>query len=61
VVLDRIKRLDDNYFMPPWCGQDDEAELLADYLMTINPPRPAGTRPWAKHADDTQAAEGATP
>ena len=28
--------------MPPWCGTPEEAELLTDYLMTINPPRPAG-------------------
>jgi len=61
VVLDRIKRLDDNYFMPPWCGTDDEAELLADYLMTIIPPRPSGTRPWTKPAGDNAAMEGGTP
>jgi cytochrome bd ubiquinol oxidase subunit I len=52
-VLDRVKHLDDNYFMPPWCGTNEEAELLTDYLMRINRPRPAGARPWMKHASDT--------
>jgi hypothetical protein len=57
-VLDRVKRLDDNYFMPPWCGTDEEAELLTDYLMTINWPRPPGTRPWTKSAGGNDASEG---
>ena len=61
LVLDKIKRLDDNYFMPPWCGTPEEAELLRDYLMTINLPRPAGARPWMKRADDNQTPEGAMP
>ena len=57
-VLDRVKHLDDNYFMPPWCGTDKEAELLTDYLMTINRPRPAGARPWTKQAGGSDAPEG---
>jgi hypothetical protein len=60
-VLDRVKHLDDNYFMPPWCGTDEEAELLTDYLMTINRPRPAGARPWMKHPGDSDASEGGMP
>lgn len=28
------------YFMPPWCGNDAEAQLLADYLITIRPDMP---------------------
>ena len=28
--------------MPPWCGTPEEAELMTDYLMSINPPRPEG-------------------
>jgi cytochrome bd ubiquinol oxidase subunit I len=60
-VVDRIKHLDDNYFMPPWCGTSDEAELLADYLMTINSPRPAGPRPWTKQGGSDDAAGGAMP
>ena len=47
-VLDTIKRLDDNFFMPPWCGTEQEAELLTDYLMTIKSPPPAGIRLWEK-------------
>jgi cytochrome bd ubiquinol oxidase subunit I len=58
-VLDRVKHLEDNYFMPPWCGTNEEAELLTDYLMTINWPRPAGPRPWTKQGGE--ASEGGTP
>lgn len=28
------------FFMPPWAGNDAEAELLTDYLTSIAPPRP---------------------
>jgi cytochrome bd-type quinol oxidase subunit 1 len=53
-VLHLVLKLgDSNYSMPPWCGTSDEAELLTDYLMTINTPRPSGTRPWAKPAGDS--------
>ena len=41
LVFSRIEHLDAVLFMPPWCGTAQEAELLTDYLMTINPPRPA--------------------
>jgi cytochrome bd-type quinol oxidase subunit 1 len=61
VVLDRIKRLNDNYFMPPWCGTDDEAKLLAEYLMTINPRRPADTILSTDNAGSDAATKGATP
>ena len=50
VILDRIERLDDVYFMPPWCGTDEEAEVLTDYLMTISPRQPPGKRPWENKA-----------
>jgi len=33
------------FVMPPWSGNDEEAELLADYLETIVPARPAGMLP----------------
>jgi len=33
------------FVMPPWCGTPEEAELLADFLMSIAPPRPAGMQP----------------
>ncbi len=29
-----------HYFMPPWAGTDEEADLLTDYLTSIAPPRP---------------------
>jgi cytochrome d ubiquinol oxidase subunit I len=31
-----------SFFMPPWCGQPDESELLADYLETVVRPYPPG-------------------
>jgi mono/diheme cytochrome c family protein len=58
-VLNLVLNLsDDNYSMPPWCGTREEAELLTDYLMTINAPRPSGTRPWAKHAGEATDSDG---
>ena len=56
-VLETVRRLDDNYYMPPWCGTPEEAELLTDYLMTINRPRPAGMRPWAKSGAENMDEE----
>jgi len=44
LVRSRIEHLDAVLFMPPWCGTPQEAELLTDYLMSINPPRPPGMR-----------------
>jgi cytochrome d ubiquinol oxidase subunit I len=31
-----------HYFMPPWCGTQEEAELLTKYVWSITPPHPAG-------------------
>ncbi len=31
-----------NFFMPPWAGTPEEAELLTKYLASIAPPHPAG-------------------
>jgi len=31
-----------HFFMPPWQGTEEEAELLTRYLMTITPDYPAG-------------------
>lgn len=44
LVRSTIEHLDSVLFMPPWCGTDQEAELLTDYLMSITPPRPGGMR-----------------
>jgi cytochrome d ubiquinol oxidase subunit I len=43
-VRDLIEHLDMHFFMPPWAGNSEEAELLTDYLMSIVPPRPSGMR-----------------
>ena len=42
LVRSNIDHLDAIFFMPPWAGTSQEAELLTDYLMTINRPRPTG-------------------
>ena len=42
-LLETIHTLHETKFtMPPWCGTDAEAELLADYLITIRPMAPKG-------------------
>jgi mono/diheme cytochrome c family protein len=41
MVLDLHKT---QFFMPPWCGTPEEAELMTDYLMSIAPKRPEGMR-----------------
>ena len=33
------------FFMPPWAGTHEEAQLLAAYLSSITPPRPRGMVP----------------
>jgi cytochrome bd ubiquinol oxidase subunit I len=60
-ILHRIKNLDENYFMPPWCGTNEEAELLADYLVKINWPRPLSPQPWRKQGMDSDSSGGAIP
>jgi len=43
LLLETVKHPEKvQFFMPPWCGTDQEAELLATYLETITPPYPAG-------------------
>ncbi|NMC21447.1 MAG: hypothetical protein GYA33_13630 [Thermogutta sp.] len=34
-----------HYFMPPWSGTREEAELVTDYLWTLRPERPKGIYP----------------
>jgi hypothetical protein len=41
-VRTTIDHLESVFFMPPWCGTAEEAEVLTDYLMRISPPRPRG-------------------
>ena len=44
LVRSTVEHLDAILFMPPWCGTPEEAELMTDYLMSINPGRPTGMR-----------------
>ena len=34
-----------HFFMPPWAGTPEEAELITAYLASIAPPRPEGMAP----------------
>jgi mono/diheme cytochrome c family protein len=44
-VLTMVENLHETqFFMPPWCGTKEEAEIVTDYLMTISPQRPQGMR-----------------
>jgi len=55
-----ITHLDEvHYFMPPWAGTKVEARLLADYLVSISPPRPGGMAPEERKqvAQRTEEAE----
>ena len=46
MILETIENLDHApFFMPPWAGTREEAQLLAAYLSSIAPPRPAGMSP----------------
>lgn len=38
-----------HYFMPPWSGNDAEAELLIDFLVSIAPPHPLTGEPQSAH------------
>jgi len=45
LILSSIEHLEQtHYFMPPFAGRAEEAELLADYLAALAPPRPEGLR-----------------
>jgi mono/diheme cytochrome c family protein len=46
MIRDLVEHLDEgHFFMPPWAGTPDEAELLTTYLASIAPPRPRGMVP----------------
>lgn len=41
--LELVQHLEENhFFMPPWAGTDEEAQLLAQWMTHIAPPRPEG-------------------
>jgi cytochrome bd-type quinol oxidase subunit 1 len=46
MILHLIENLDQgHFFMPPWAGTPEEAQLLTDYLEKIAPARPTGMAP----------------
>ena len=51
LVHSTVEHLEAVYFMPPWCGTPEEADLMTDYLMTINPPRPSGMIVGVEHGE----------
>jgi cytochrome d ubiquinol oxidase subunit I len=45
-MVELVRHLHEHRFaMPPWSGSEEEAQVLAEYLATITPPRPAGMSP----------------
>jgi cytochrome bd-type quinol oxidase subunit 1/mono/diheme cytochrome c family protein len=49
MILGTVEHLEvAHFFMPPWAGTPQEAQLLTDYLASITPPRPAGMAPLAQ-------------
>ncbi len=46
MIIELVRNLHHhNFVMPPWTGTEEEAQVLAEYLSTITPPRPAGMHP----------------
>lgn len=46
MLVDMVRHLHEtHYFMPPWSGTAEEAELVTDYLLSIAPERPRGIYP----------------
>lgn len=46
MIADLVRHLHHHQLaMPPWSGTEAEAQVLAEYLATITPPRPAGMLP----------------
>ena len=46
MILGTVEHLEvAHFFMPPWAGTPEEAQLLTDYLTSIRPPRPAAWQP----------------
>lgn len=46
LVLMSVKNLDKvHFFMPPWSGTPEEAEVLSDYIMSIRHPYPPNLHP----------------
>jgi mono/diheme cytochrome c family protein len=39
-VIEKLEKT--HFFMPPWSGTTEEAELLTDYIASISPPHPSG-------------------
>lgn len=42
-LIEHLERA--HFFMPPWAGTPEEADLITDYLESIAPARPAGMAP----------------
>ncbi len=55
LILYTVKHLDHvHFFMPPWSGTDEEAEVLTDYIESISRPYPGSGQ---KKVTDTFFAE----
>ena len=59
MIRDVVRNLDEHRFvMPPWCGRNEEADLLTAYLHCIAPQRPTGMRPIAQNQPGEPADNG---
>jgi cytochrome bd-type quinol oxidase subunit 1 len=62
MIRELVRSLDKHRFtMPPWCGRDEEADLLTGYLQSIAPPRPPGMLPAAGLKPGEPAVGGPLP
>jgi cytochrome bd-type quinol oxidase subunit 1 len=60
LVLSMVKDLHKTqFFMPPWCGTPEEAELMTDYLMDLAPKSPAGMRLGTEPTEGLRKKSGA--
>jgi cytochrome bd-type quinol oxidase subunit 1/mono/diheme cytochrome c family protein len=61
MIRDLVEHLNEgHFFMPPWAGTDEEAELVAEYLSSIAPPRPGGMITGLPPADRATPSRDAT-
>jgi len=57
-IKEFLLNLNEPYFyMPPWCGREEEAEILAEYLSTLAPPWPGNLPRIAPSGFEASASE----
>lgn len=57
MLEDLVRHLEHyHFFMPPWSGTEEEAEVLTDYLMSIRRPYPPGLLPGLQKPEKGRSA-----